>query len=158
CFWSRRDLPSSSGPPAGHKTERKPWFTRRMSKSDTPETSTRGARESARGVYGTQFGLARARFVLMAAGVAASVGLGIGSWGLEEVGHAVPARIPELRLDANSVPPGVLTALPHIGPALVDRWVKARQERPFRSLDDARTRVRGMGAATFAQIAPFFEE
>ena len=60
----------------------------------------------------------------------------------------------ELRLDPNTVPPEVLTALPHVGASLVDRWIKAREERPFDSLEDARVRVRGLGAATLGQIAP----
>jgi len=51
----------------------------------------------------------------------------------------------------------VLAALPHVGSALVDRWVKAREERPFRSLQDARMRVRGLGAATIEQIGPYFD-
>ena len=55
------------------------------------------------------------------------------------------------------MPPEVLTALPHVGASLVDRWVKAREERPFRSLEDARARVRGLGVATLGQIAPYFE-
>ena len=66
-------------------------------------------------------------------------------------------RCRSLRLDPNTVPPEVLAALPHVGSGLVDRWVKAREERPFRSLEDARARVRGLGPATLDQIAPYFD-
>jgi hypothetical protein len=102
--------------------------------------------------------LVKARFVLAAMVIAAALGLGFGGRGLEESRRVAGATVPELRLDANTVPPEVLTALPHLGSALVDRWVKAREERPFRSLEDARARVRGLGAATLAQIAPYFED
>ena len=49
--------------------------------------------------------------------------------------------MPVLRLDPNTVPPEVLTSLPRMGRRCVDRWVVAREERPFRSLEDVRGRV-----------------
>ena len=101
--------------------------------------------------------LVKARFVLLAAVVAAALGLGFGGGVGEESQHTVVAPVPGLRLNPNTVPPQVLTALPHVGAALVDRWVKAREERPFESLEDARARVRGLGAATLDQIGPYFE-
>ncbi len=64
------------------------------------------------------------------------------------------ASAPELVLDANSAPPQVIEALPTLA-ALVRRWVVARAERPFSSLDDARRRVRGLGPASLLQIAPY---
>ena len=88
-------------------------------------------------------------------------GTGVGVWWSGFGGDPRPAAVakpPGLRLDPNTVPPEVLTALPHVGSALVDRWVKAREERPFRSLEDAQARVAGSGAATLAQIAPYFED
>ncbi len=101
--------------------------------------------------------LAKGRFVLLAVVVAAALGLGFGGRAAERSRDTVVAEVPGLRLDPNTVPPQVLTALPHFGAALVDRWVKAREERPFESLDDARSRVRGLGPATLAQIGPYFE-
>jgi Type II secretion system (T2SS), protein K len=101
--------------------------------------------------------LVKARFVLLAVVVAAALGLGLGGGGGDRSRNTVVADVPELRLDPNTVPPQVLTALPHVGASLVDRWVKAREERPFESLEDARARVRGLGAATLAQIGPYFE-
>jgi Helix-hairpin-helix motif len=98
--------------------------------------------------------LVKGRFIILAAVVAAALGLGFG--GGEEFRKTAVVGMPNLRLDPNTVPPQVLTALPHVGASLVDRWVKAREERPFRSLEDARTRVRGLGAATTEQLAPFF--
>jgi hypothetical protein len=101
--------------------------------------------------------LAKARFVVLAAVVVAALGLGFGGTGGEESRNAMIAEVPGLRLDPNTVPPQVLTALPHVGATLVERWVKAREERPFESLEDAGSRVRGLGAATLAQIEPYFE-
>jgi competence protein ComEA len=62
---------------------------------------------------------------------------------------------PTLVVDANTAPARVLTALPHVGPTLVRAWVAARADRPFTSPEDAQSRVRGLGPATLAQIAPY---
>jgi competence protein ComEA len=62
---------------------------------------------------------------------------------------------PTLVVDANTAPARVLTALPHVGPTLVRAWVAARTDRPFSSPEDAQSRVRGLGPATLAQIAPY---
>jgi len=67
------------------------------------------------------------------------------------------AVAPKLVLDANSAPPQVLEALPTLGPTLVRRWVAARAQRPILSLADARKRVRGLGPASLAQIAPYLK-
>jgi Type II secretion system (T2SS), protein K len=101
--------------------------------------------------------LIRARLVVGATVAAAAVGLGLSASELRDSRDSGAARLEELRLDPNTVPPEVLTALPHVGASLVDRWIKAREERPFRSLEDARARVRGLGVATLGQIAPYFE-
>jgi Type II secretion system (T2SS), protein K len=98
--------------------------------------------------------LEKGRFVVAAVVALAAVALGFVAGESRDV---APGRFRELRLDPNTVPPQVLTALPHVGSSLVDRWVKAREERPFRSLEDARARVRGLGAATIGQITPYFE-
>ena len=102
--------------------------------------------------------LLEARFIVLAVVIGAAVGLGFSEPGGGASRNVAVAGIPALRLDPNTVPPEVLTALPRIGPALVDRWVEAREERPFRSLDDVRGRVRGLGPATFERIAPFFAD
>jgi hypothetical protein len=101
--------------------------------------------------------LVKARFVVAAAVAAAAVGLGFFAGDSRGSRDEGAGRLAELRLDPNTVPPEVLTALPHVGASLVDRWVKAREERPFRSLEDAQARVRGLGVATLGQIAPYFD-
>jgi competence protein ComEA len=63
--------------------------------------------------------------------------------------------IPELRIDPNTAPAGVLEALPRIGPAIGSRIVEARRDAPFRDLDDLDRRVRGVGPATIAGIRPY---
>jgi len=62
---------------------------------------------------------------------------------------------PELVVDPNRAPERVLAALPHVGPTLVRELVLARNDRPFSSLEDAQDRVRGLGPATLARIAPY---
>jgi len=101
--------------------------------------------------------LVKARFVLTAAVIAAALLLGFAGRSVERSSGGAVAKVPALRLDPNTAPPEVLAALPHVGSSLVDRWVKAREERPFRSLEDARKRVRGLGPATLDQIGPYFD-
>lgn len=101
--------------------------------------------------------LVRARFVLAGAVLVAGAAMGVSGGVMNGPGESPAASGGELRLDPNTVPPEVLTALPHVGASLVERWVKAREERPLRSLDDARARVRGLGAATAEQIGRYFE-
>jgi competence protein ComEA len=67
-------------------------------------------------------------------------------------GHPADAR---LVIDLNAAPPEVLLALPRLGPVLVDRIVQERQFRPFRSLADFDGRVKGIGPATVAALAPY---
>jgi competence protein ComEA len=62
--------------------------------------------------------------------------------------------VPVLLVDPNSAPPEVLGALPHVGGALVKKIVEQREIRPFQSLGDLRHRVRGLGPATLARLAP----
>jgi competence protein ComEA len=61
---------------------------------------------------------------------------------------------PALVVDLNTAPPQVVGALPHIGGVLVKRIVEQRTIRPFQSIDDLRHRVRGLGPATMARLAP----
>jgi len=67
----------------------------------------------------------------------------------------VIAPVPELSLDLNTAPPSVLGMLPHVGPALTRQIVAARELGPLTSLEDVRSRVRGFGPSTLAQIAPY---
>ncbi len=89
--------------------------------------------------------------------VVVTMGLGLTTLGRDagSSSRKAFAAAPNLVLDPNSAPPQVLEALPTLGPALVGRWVAARGERPFSSLADARKRVRGLGPASLAQIAPY---
>jgi hypothetical protein len=64
------------------------------------------------------------------------------------------AVAPVLMIDPNTASAQALAVLPHIGPALASRVVAARAERAFTSLDDLRNRVRGLGPATLARLAP----
>jgi DNA uptake protein ComE-like DNA-binding protein len=66
-----------------------------------------------------------------------------------------PGPEPRLVVDPNTAPAGVLGALPKLGPSLIGRIVTARDEAPFRSLDDFDERVRGIGPATLASLRPF---
>jgi competence protein ComEA len=63
--------------------------------------------------------------------------------------------LPSLLVDANTVPLEVLGALPGLGPALSRRIVEARDQSPFRSLDDLDHRVKGIGPAKAEAIRPF---
>lgn len=62
---------------------------------------------------------------------------------------------PALVVDLNTAPPAVLMALPRLGPVLVERVVAAREEAPFRSLEDFDARVKGIGPATVAALRPY---
>jgi competence protein ComEA len=61
---------------------------------------------------------------------------------------------PRLVVDPNTAPSYVLQALPQIGPALGSRIAEQRALRPFDSVQDLRKRVRGLGPATLARLAP----
>jgi competence protein ComEA len=77
-------------------------------------------------------------------------------WLAWPVRHDASRRVdPSLVVDVNTAPPGVLLALPRLGPVLVGRIVKGRQERPFRSLGELDTRVRGIGPVTAAALRPY---
>lgn len=66
-----------------------------------------------------------------------------------------PAIAADLVVDPNTAPPGVLLALPRLGPVLVGRIVAERERKPFQSLDDLDARVRGVGPATAAALRPY---
>lgn len=56
-------------------------------------------------------------------------------------------------LDLNRADTLALQALPGVGPALARRIVAAREEAPFRSVEDL-LKVRGIGPATLARLRP----
>jgi competence protein ComEA len=93
----------------------------------------------------------RQRRLLSAVAVAA--GLGLRSVAIP-AGGPDPARV-ELVVDPNTAPPEVLTALPRLGPTLVDRIVDARAVTPFTSLNDLDDRVQGIGPATISILRPY---
>lgn len=68
-----------------------------------------------------------------------------------------PGLLPRLVLDPNSAPPQVLTVLPGMGPTLLGRFLAARQERPFESLNDIDIRVRGVGPKTISAWRPYLQ-
>jgi hypothetical protein len=55
-------------------------------------------------------------------------------------------------IDVNSAPAEQLEILPRIGPSLAKRIVEERAKGPFRSVDDLRKRVKGIGAVTAASL------
>jgi competence ComEA-like helix-hairpin-helix protein len=57
------------------------------------------------------------------------------------------------RVDINSATAAQLQTLPGVGPKLSQRILDARQQKPFRSVDDLR-RVRGIGVKTLEHIRP----
>ncbi len=96
----------------------------------------------------------KARSVIAAALIASALGLSVVS---RSVGPPSPNPFvpPTLRVDVNTAPADVLDALPHVGPALAQRLIAARDFGPIRSESDLVGRVRGLGPSTIAQIAPF---
>ena len=90
------------------------------------------------------------RVLLTAGTLAAAFGL----WRLSDRAEGPTAGLPVLIVDPNTAPPGVLLALPRLGPALVGRIVEARRREPFRSAADLDARVRGIGPATIQGLRP----
>ena len=90
---------------------------------------------------------------------------GVGPATLEKIGgyldfsspplapRAARPRGVEERLDVTRASLTELEALPGIGPALAQRILDARRERPFTSVDDL-LRVRGVGPATLERLRP----
>jgi Helix-hairpin-helix motif len=90
------------------------------------------------------------------AGLAISAAIGLAVAGRERPRRTEAGpQDSELVLDPNTATPEALSALPHLGPTLAHRIADARADGPFRSLEDVRARVRGIGPATLAQIAPY---
>ena len=104
-----------------------------------------------------------ARVLLAVLAVSAAIAMFLGSPGGPRA--AVPKLVAsvahvkrtDLVLDPNTASPQALEALPHVGPTLARRIAEARADGPFRSLDDVRARVRGIGPVTLARIAPYLK-
>jgi hypothetical protein len=93
--------------------------------------------------------------MLAAMVIAIAVGMEVGRTGDDPSKGTATLSVPKLRLDPNTAPPQVLGVLPQVGATLVRQLVQAREQRPLRSLEDVRSRVRGLGPATSEQIAPY---
>jgi hypothetical protein len=86
-------------------------------------------------------------------GLALAAALTLGWVSRSGVGDCAPAAT--LLIDPNTAPPGVLSALPRLGPVLTGRIVEERERRSFTGPDDLDVRVKGIGPATIAAIRPF---
>jgi competence protein ComEA len=95
-----------------------------------------------------------ARGVLAGVACAAAFWLAMAGGEADRSSGVQTMAVPTLRIDANTAPPQVLGALPHVGPALVRRLVLAREHRRLASLEDAGRRVRGLGPSTRGLLAP----
>jgi competence protein ComEA len=96
----------------------------------------------------------RVRVLLIVVTMIGAVGLRTASLSLGRETRGPYREAPVLVVDPNSAPPEVMGALPHVGAALVKKIVEQRETRPFQSLGDLRRRVRGLGPATLARLAP----
>jgi competence protein ComEA len=94
-----------------------------------------------------------ARVMLAGLAIVGALGLLAASLGGSSAKGPSPAVL-DLVLDPNTAPAEVLAALPRFGPAMTERMVAARDERPFSSLEDLQDRVRGVGPVTLARLAP----
>jgi competence protein ComEA len=95
-----------------------------------------------------------ARVLLAVLAISAAMGLMLGRRDRPRAAKTEVAAS-DLKLDPNTATPEALAALPHIGPTLARRIAEARADGPFRSPDDIRARVRGIGPATLARIEPY---
>ena len=87
----------------------------------------------------------------------AGVGLRVGVHSAGCDARTASRLVPVLVIDPNTAPASVLEALPHVGPSLVQKLIEQREVRPFVSTDDLRRRVRGLGPATMARLAPYLK-
>jgi competence protein ComEA len=71
----------------------------------------------------------------------------------DRTGRAAPPPA-VLRVDPNTAPPGVLLAIPALGPTILPRMLEAREKAPFKSLADIDRRVKGVGPRTIETWAP----
>jgi len=97
---------------------------------------------------------ARARVLLAFVVLISGVALRVASDSLGTSLRRTCRVVPVLVIDPNTTPASVLEALPHVGPSLVNQLIEQREIRPFESTEDLRRRVRGLGPATLARLAP----
>jgi competence protein ComEA len=97
------------------------------------------------------------RGLLTALGMLAALGIRAADRSVGPGAGAVCNVTPRLVIDPNTAPPVVLGALPHVGPSMVRKLVEQRELRPFASMEDMRRRVRGLGPATMARLAPHLQ-
>jgi competence protein ComEA len=64
-----------------------------------------------------------------------------------------PVAITPLVVDVNLASPGLLAALPGVGPVLAERIATERERMPFGDADDL-GRTHGIGPATIARLRP----
>jgi hypothetical protein len=88
--------------------------------------------------------------------ISAAMGIAMGRRGPRGGSEPIAVR-PGLKVDPSRATADALAALPHIGPTLARRIVAARADGPFRSPEDLRARVRGIGPVTLARIAPYLK-
>ena len=129
-----------------------------MSSTEGPETALIGEVEpTASGVPMLPWSWPEgARVLLAVLAISAAIGLMLrGGHRPAEAAKSEVVAQSELKLDPNKATAEALAALPHIGPTLARRIVDAQADGPFRSPEDIRARVRGIGPATLAQIKPY---
>ncbi len=97
---------------------------------------------------------ARARVLLAMIVLISAVSLRVASYTLGSDLKRSCRVMPVLIVDPNTAPDWVLEALPRVGPSLVKQLIGQREKRPFVSTEDLRRRVRGLGPATLARLAP----
>jgi hypothetical protein len=98
---------------------------------------------------------AGARGFLAASVIVVALGLAFASYSIPAASGEAVVAAPHLLIDLNTAPAPVLEVLPHVGPTLVRQLVAARELRPFASLADTTSRVRGLGPGTAAQLRPY---
>ena len=74
------------------------------------------------------------------------------SAGRKSVGSGKP--LPNGRININSAPARELERIPGIGPAMSERIIARRRQRPFTSIEDLLD-VKGIGQKTLEKIRPF---
>ncbi len=98
------------------------------------------------------------RLLLASIAIVLAMGLMVGSRREDRRGEHRPvpaAKGPAPALDPSTATAESLAGLPRIGPTLARRIVEAQADGPFRSPEDLRARVRGIGPATLARIEPY---